>query len=271
MALIEIKGVDYQYSSSREVALKSIDLSIEAGEFVTIIGANGSGKSTLAKLLNVLLIPSQGKVYIDGLNTQTQSNIWDIRQKVGMVLQNPDNQLVASIVEEDVAFGLENLGVPTPEIRKRVDRSLEIVGMDGYQRHTPHKLSGGQKQRVAIAGVIAMEPACIVLDEPTAMLDPRGRKDVMETVKHLNNTEGITVIHITHFMEEAIDSDRILVMNDGKIVKSGSPELIFSDIEYLNRIDLDVPPVIELAETLREHDISLAPVLSIDELVDELC
>lgn len=271
MSLIEVQDVNFSYNEMNESALKNINLMVEKGEFVAVIGANGSGKSTLAKLLNVLLLPNEGKVMVDGLDTSDKQNTWDIRQKIGMVFQNPDNQLVATMVEDDVAFGPENLGIPGPEIRRRVDHALELVDMDGYQHHAPHKLSGGQKQRVAIAGVIAMEPDCVVLDEPTAMLDPRGRKEVMDTIYSLNREKGITIIHITHFMEEITRADKILVMHNGKIVKRGIPEEIFRDIEKLNEIDLAVPEIVELAHELRQAGLDLPEVLSIDELVYAIC
>ncbi len=271
MSLIELTGVNFSYNKNNKLALKNIDLTVDEGDFVAVIGANGSGKSTLAKLLNVLLLPDEGEVRVNGLLTTNEDNTWDIRQKIGMVFQNPDNQLVATMVEDDVAFGPENLGIPTREIRKRVDHALELVEMDGYQRHTPHKLSGGQKQRVAIAGVIAMEPECIVLDEPTAMLDPRGRKEVMDTVLNLNKNKGITIVHITHFMEEIINADKIIVMADGKIVKKGNPREIFRDIKELEDIELSVPEIVKLAEELREEGIEIPEILSIDELVNSLC
>lgn len=271
MSLIEIKNVNFSYNEMDKPALKNINLNVDKGDFVAVIGANGSGKSTLAKLLNVLLKPDEGEVLIDGLSTLNNENTWNIRQEVGMVFQNPDNQLVASMVEDDVAFGPENLGIPGPEIRKRVDHALELVEMKGYQKHAPHKLSGGQKQRVAIAGVIAMEPICIVLDEPTAMLDPRGREEVMETIHNLNKNKNITIVHITHFMEEIIYADKILVMSEGEIVKRGTPEEIFHDIGELEKIDLAVPEVVKLADELRKSGVNIPEVLSIDELVNSLC
>ncbi|MFW6034956.1 MAG: energy-coupling factor transporter ATPase [Halothermotrichaceae bacterium] len=271
MVLLEVKGVDFKYSNMERPALHDINIKIDQGEFISIIGGNGSGKSTLAKLLNVLLLPSAGDVIIDGMNTKEADNRLQIRQKVGMVFQNPDNQLVATMVEDDVAFGPENLGIPSSEIRRRVDKSLELVGMIGYERHAPHKLSGGQKQRVAIAGVIAMEPDCIVLDEPTAMLDPQGRKEVVDTVKYLNEKKDITIIYITHFMEETIAADNIFVMDQGSIVKQGSPVDIFKDIEGLKKVNLDVPTVVELAAGLRKEGIVLPDLLSIEELVTYLC
>ncbi len=271
MSVIEIQEVDYKYQSSQEIALKDINLQIDSGDFIAIIGANGSGKSTLARLLNVLLVPTKGNVYIDGLNTKKKENVREIRKKVGMIFQNPDNQLVATMVEEDVAFGLENLAVESSEIRNRVEQALKMVEMDGYQRHRPHQLSGGQKQRIAIAGVVAMEPSCIVLDEPTAMLDPQGRAKVMEIVKNLNKEKNITVVYITHFMEEAINADKIVVMSKGEILKNSVPADVFKDAEFLSDINLDVPIFIELADKLRQNNIPLPEVLSIEELVNALC
>ena len=271
MSLIEVENVSYQYKNSGTWALKNVDFSVDKGEFVAIIGANGSGKSTLAKLFNSLLQPTEGKVFVNGLNTIAEENIQNIRQNIGMVFQNPDNQLVATLVEDDVAFGLENLGIPSAEIRKRVDQSLEMVGMDGYQRHAPHKLSGGQKQRVAIAGIIAMEPSCIVFDEPTAMLDPKGRSEVMEVVEYLNQKKDITIIYITHFMREASQADQVFVMSAGEIVRRGIPAQVFSDVDYLKEIGLSVPPVIDLAAELKKRDVILDEVLSIEDLVNELC
>lgn len=271
MSLVEVSRVDFNYSELDEPALKDINLAVEAGEFIAIIGGNGSGKSTLAKLLNVLLLPSAGEIYINGMNTLEEENRLKIRQQIGMVFQNPDNQLVATMVEDDVAFGPENLGIPSHLIRKRVDLALAMVGMSGFQKHAPHKLSGGQKQRVAIAGIIAMEPACIVLDEPTAMLDPLGRKEVMETIHYLNKEKGITIILISHFMEEAALADRVFVMHEGVIYAQGTPVEIFREITTLKKIDLDVPVVVELVAGLQKQGIDLIPVLSIDELVKQLC
>jgi len=271
MSVIELQKVNFKYQASQEIALREINLQIDSGDFVAVIGANGSGKSTLARLLNVLLVPTDGDVYIDGLNTKKEENIWEIRKKVGMIFQNPDNQLVATMVEEDVAFGLENLAVRSSKIRDKVDRALKMVEMDGYQCHPPHQLSGGQKQRIAIAGVIAMEPSCIVFDEPTAMLDPQGRAKVMEIVNNLNQEKNITVIYITHFMEEAIKADKVLVMNKGKIVKNSVPADIFKDSKFLSEINLDVPVFIELADKLRQNNIPLPEILSVEELVNALC
>lgn len=271
MALIEITGVDFTYNELETPALNNINLSVESGEFITVIGGNGSGKSTLAKLLNVLLLPNSGKILVAGMDTAEEGNKLKIRQRVGMVFQNPDNQLVAARVEDDIAFGPENLGIPGHEIRKRVDRSLELVSMVGFNDYPPHELSGGQKQRIAIAGIIAMEPDCIVLDEPTAMLDPKGRKEVMDTIHFLNEEKGITIIHITHFMEETIEADRIFVMNNGTIYKEGTPREIFNSISDIKKVGLDVPVVVELADGLKKAGINLPNVLTISELVDSLC
>lgn len=232
--------------------LKNFSFEVKKGEFVAILGHNGSGKSTLAKLFNGLLIPSDGKVLVDGMDTADEELKFDIRRKVGMVFQNPDNQLVATIVEEDVAFGPENLGIDPAEIRKRVDSALETVGMYKYRTHAPHKLSGGQKQRVAIAGVIAMQPECIIFDESTAMLDPKGRREVLETITKLNRENGITIIMITHYMDEAALADRVAVINDGEKVLDGSPYDVFSQVEYLKSISLDVPQATELAYKLKK-------------------
>ncbi|WP_174221083.1 energy-coupling factor transporter ATPase [Tepidanaerobacter sp. EBM-49] len=270
----EIVAVDvyYQYAVSSDLALKDINLKINPGEFVAIIGPNGSGKSTLAKLFNGLFVPTQGDVFVAGFNTKNQEDIWEIRRRAGMVFQNPDNQIVATIVEEDVAFGPENLGIPPEEIRRRVKEALEIVELTEYADKAPHLLSGGQKQRVAIAGIIAMKPDCIILDEPTAMLDPVGRKEVISTVKRLNKEEGKTVVLITHFMEEAVQADRILVMEKGKIVMEGKPNEIFSQVDRLKKIGLDVPQVTELAYKLSKDGIPIRKdILSVEEMVDCLC
>ena len=270
----EIVAVDvyYQYAVSSDLALKDINLKINRGEFVAIIGPNGSGKSTLAKLFNGLFVPTQGDVFVAGFNTKNQEDIWEIRRRAGMVFQNPDNQIVATIVEEDVAFGPENLGIPPEEIRRRVKEALEIVELTEYADKAPHLLSGGQKQRVAIAGIIAMKPDCIILDEPTAMLDPVGRKEVISTVKRLNKEEGKTVVLITHFMEEAVQADRILVMEKGKIVMEGKPNEIFSQVDRLKKIGLDVPQVTELAYKLSKDGIPIRKdILSVEEMVDCLC
>ena len=244
--------------------LSDINLSIKEGSFVAVLGHNGSGKSTLAKHFNGILIPSSGKVLVDGIDTLDESRIYDIRQTVGMVFQNPDNQIVATIVEEDVAFALENLGVPPDEIRRRVDEALKTVDMYDYKDHAPHQLSGGQKQRVAIAGIIAMRPRCIVMDEPTAMLDPKGRKEIMATIKMLNKEHGITVVLITHYMEEAAKADRVVVIDKGKILLDDVPKKIFSQVELLKSVGLDVPQATELAYRLRKKGFKLP-----DDILDE--
>ena len=253
-------------------AIDGVDLEVEPGQFIAVLGHNGSGKSTLAKHLNALLVPSEGTVWLDNMDTRDDSHIWDIRQEAGMVFQNPDNQIVASVVEEDVGFGPENLGVETPEIWKRVAKSLEGVGMTAYRKHSPNKLSGGQKQRVAIAGVVAMQPKCIILDEPTAMLDPNGRKEVLKVVHELNREEKVTVILITHYMEEVTDADYVYVMDHGKVVMKGTPREIFSQVETLKAYRLDVPQVTLLAHELKESGVDVPDdVLTTGELVDALC
>ena len=253
-------------------ALKDVTAQIKKGEFTAIIGTNGSGKSTLARHLNALLIPTAGELIVEGMRTSDAGRVWDIRQKVGMVFQNPDNQLVAAVVEEDVAFGPENLGVPPEEIRERVDLALEKVGMTSYRKQAPSMLSGGQKQRVAIAGVLAMKPDCIVLDEPTAMLDPKGRKEVMDTIHELNKTEGITIVLITHFMEEAITADHILVIDRGVLKMEGTPREIFSQADKVTEIGLDVPVPADLARRLRKKGMAVSEKCMTDEELGEaLC
>lgn len=253
-------------------ALDHINLSISSGEFVAIIGTNGSGKSTLAKHLNALLIPSSGQCLINGLDTTEMNHIWPIRQLVGMVFQNPDNQIVATVVEEDVAFGPENLGVAPEEIGRRVAEALHRVGMEEYRQHSPHLLSGGQKQRVAIAGVLAMNSKCLVLDEPTAMLDPQGRQEVLSTVCRLHQEKKITVVYITHFMEEAVAADRVIVMNNGKVVMEGKPAQIFSQVTHLKELGLDVPAAAEMAYRLRQHNIKIPEgIITDEELVVAVC
>jgi energy-coupling factor transport system ATP-binding protein len=253
-------------------ALDHINISIQKGEFVAIIGTNGSGKSTLAKHLNALLTPSSGQCLINGMDTKDQKNLWEIRQSVGMVFQNPDNQIVATLVEEDVAFGPENLGVEPDEIRNRVTEALQDVGMEEYRQHGPHLLSGGQKQRVAIAGVLAMRPNCLVLDEPTAMLDPQGRQEVLSTVLKLHRQQKITVVYITHFMEEAVTADRVIVMEEGKVVMEGVPREIFSQVTRLKELGLDVPVAAELAYRLRELGMKIPEEIITDiELVVAIC
>ena len=253
-------------------ALKDVTAQIKKGEFTAIIGTNGSGKSTLARHLNALLLPTEGELIVEGMRTSDAGRVWDIRQKVGMVFQNPDNQLVAAVVEEDVAFGPENLGVPPEEIRERVDLALEKVGMTSYRKQAPSMLSGGQKQRVAIAGVLAMKPDCIVLDEPTAMLDPKGRKEVMDTIHELNKTEGITIVLITHFMEEAVTADHILVIDKGVLKMEGTPREIFSQADKVTEIGLDVPVPADLARRLRKKGMAVSEKCMTDEELGEaLC
>lgn len=254
-----------------ERAIDNLDVEIEKGSFVAILGHNGSGKSTFAKQLNAILTPTEGTVWVSGMDTADEDSIWEIRKKAGMVFQNPDNQIIGNVVEEDVGFGPENIGVPTEDIWKRVDESLEAVGMATYRYQSPNKLSGGQKQRVAIAGVMAMRPECIILDEPTAMLDPNGRKEVIRTVRELNRKEGITVLLITHYMEEVTGADRVLVMDDGKLVMDGTPREIFSKVEELKDYRLDVPQVTELAYELRQAGVGLpGDILSQEELMEQL-
>ncbi len=272
MALIKIEDLYFRYEQEQDWVLKGIDLEIDKGEFVVVVGHNGSGKSTLAQMLNGLLIPSRGRVKIGSYDTRESEDIWSIRQKVGMVFQNPDNQLVANIVEEDVAFGPENLGIESAEIRKRVKQALKKVDMLDYSRYAPHNLSGGQKQRVAIAGILAMQPECLVLDEPTAMLDPVGRESVIETIKTLNQQLDMTVVHITHFMMEAINADRIIVMEEGEIVLSGSPKELFRQVDKIREYNLDVPQVTELAFRLNQAGLEITPNnLNVDRLVEEIC
>jgi len=263
----------YQYTEGNKIdwVLNNINLKINKGEFVAILGHNGSGKSTLAKHFNSLLRPTKGSVFIKDMDTLDESIQWNIRQTVGMVFQNPDNQIVATTVEEDVAFGPENLGVDPAEIRERVNHALKTVDMYEYRKHAPHLLSGGQKQRIAIAGVIAMKPECIVLDEPTAMLDPVGRHEVMNTIKKLNREEGITVVLITHYMDEAIQADRVIVMEKGNIIMDGKPKLVFSNVEKLKQVGLDVPQVTELSYELRKENVNIRKdILTIDECAQEL-
>lgn len=272
--MINIDNITYEYKSEEEnlIAIKDLSLDVEQGEFIVIIGHNGSGKSTLAKHMNALLLPTEGVVKVKGMDTKDEDHTWDIRQIAGMVFQNPDNQIVGTIVEEDVAFGPENLGVKREEIIERVENSLSLVGMDAYRLKAPHLLSGGQKQRIAIAGIIAMKPDCIILDEPTAMLDPEGRREVMKTIKKLNKEERITIIHITHFMEEAVDADRVIVMEDSKIVLQGRPREVFKQVEKLKKLGLDVPQVTELAYILAREGINIpADVLTVDEMVMKIC
>lgn len=253
-------------------AVDEVDLDIEPGQFIAILGHNGSGKSTLAKHMNAILVPTEGTMWVDGKDTKEEEYLWDIRQSAGMVFQNPDNQIIGTVVEEDVGFGPENLGVPTEQIWKRVEESLKAVGMIEYRHHSPNKLSGGQKQRVAIAGVMAMRPKCIVLDEPTAMLDPNGRKEVLESVQELRKREHITVILITHYMEEVVDADQVIVMDHGHVVMQGTPREIFSQVDLLKEYRLDVPQVTILADELRKRGLDIpAVILKKEELVEILC
>ncbi len=253
-------------------ALDSVSITVKRGDFVAILGHNGSGKSTLAKQINAILVPTEGTLYVDGMDTQEEERLWDIRQTAGMVFQNPDNQIIATVVEEDVGFGPENLGVPTQEIWERVERSLRAVGMYEYRTHSPNRLSGGQKQRVAIAGIMAMKPKCIVLDEPTAMLDPNGRREVIRTVRELNRREGVTVLLITHYMEEVIHADRVIVMDDGKVVMQGTPREIFSQVEKLKEYRMDVPQITELAHELKKAGMPLPDgILSVEEFTEAVC
>jgi energy-coupling factor transport system ATP-binding protein len=276
--MITCSNLQYKYESvdenqlkQQKIAIDDVTLFVKKGEFLVILGRNGSGKSTLAKHMNALLLPSGGKVYVLGMDTADNKNLWNIRKTTGMVFQNPDNQIVATIVEEDVAFGPENIGIDPLEIRKRVDNALEKVDMYDYRKHAPHLLSGGQKQRVAIAGILAMRPNCIVFDEPTAMLDPSGRKEVISTIKTLNAEFGITIVLITHFMEEATEADRILVMDEGKIKMEGTPREIFSHVEAMKKIGLDVPQVTELSYELKKSGINIGTdILTIDEMVNAL-
>lgn len=274
-SLIEIKNLKHSYidTDGNEIhALNGVSLDIYKGEFIAVIGANGSGKSTLARHLNALLLPTEGKCIVAGMDTADDKNLWNIRQHVGMVFQNPDNQIVAAIVEEDVAFGPENIGVPPAEIRTRVDNALAAVGMTEYAKHAPHLLSGGQKQRVAIAGVLALEPDCIVLDEPTAMLDPRGRIEIVNTVKKLNREKNITVVYITHYMEEAMQADRIIAMEHGVIKMQGKPEEIFTKVKELHALGLETQLAAQAAFDLRQKGIKLADgIISNEELTEELC
>ena len=279
MAIIETKELEFDYVTRDEEAkvtevdraIDGVSLQIEAGSFVAILGHNGSGKSTLAKTLNGILLPSGGTVLISGMDTADDANLLNIRREVGMVFQNPDNQIIANLVEDDVGFGPENLGVPTEEIWQRVDAALKAVGMTAFRLKSPNPLSGGQKQRVAIAGVMAMHPKCIVLDEPTAMLDPNGRKEVIRTVTELNRSEGVTVVLITHYMEEVIGADRLVVMDDGKVIMDGTPREVFARVEELKRLRLDVPQATELAYELKQRGVSLPDsVLTMEELAEAI-
>ncbi|MEE0955368.1 MAG: energy-coupling factor transporter ATPase [Eubacterium sp.] len=279
MGIIRAEKLGYDYieyddegnSSSVNHAVKDVTLDIAPGRFIAILGHNGSGKSTLAKHMNALLEPSEGTMWVDSMDTKDDESLWKIRQEAGMVFQNPDNQIVASVVEEDVGFGPENMGVPTDEIWERVDRALAATDMVAYRKHSPNKLSGGQKQRVAIAGVMAMKPKCIILDEPTAMLDPNGRKEVLKAVRELNKAEQVTIILITHYMEEVIYADSVYVMDSGEVVMHGTPREVFSQVDTLKKYRLDVPQVTELAYELKKSGVDLPDgILTIDELVNEI-
>ena len=275
--MIRAENVTFDYESmdeegnveSRKRAVNHVNLEIQSGQFIAVLGHNGSGKSTFAKHINALLTPTEGTLWVEGMNTKDESELWNIRQNAGMVFQNPDNQIIGTIVEEDVGFGPENLGVPTDEIWQRVEESLKAVGMIEYRHHSPNKLSGGQKQRVAIAGVVAMEPKCIVMDEPTAMLDPVGRREVLKTVHKLRKQKKVTVILITHYMEEVVDADKIFVMDHGKVVMEGSPKEIFSKVDELKSYRLDVPQVTILADELRKRGLDIPKgILRKEELVE---
>ncbi|MGL6201742.1 MAG: energy-coupling factor transporter ATPase [Lachnospiraceae bacterium] len=280
MDIVQTRGLIFDYDKrddegkiiGTQRAINEVDIDIEKGQFIAILGHNGSGKSTLAKHMNAILVPTEGTMWVDGKDTKEPANLWDVRQTAGMVFQNPDNQIIGTVVEEDVGFGPENLGVPTDEIWQRVEDSLKAVGMLEYREHSPNKLSGGQKQRVAIAGVVAMRPKCIVLDEPTAMLDPNGRKEVLAAVEDLRKREQVTVILITHYMEEVIAADKIFVMDQGNVVMEGTPKEIFSQVDKLKSYRLDVPQVTRLADELKKRGYPVPRgILSITELVDEIC
>ncbi len=271
--ILEVKNVTYEYTDEEKTfaAVKNLSLNIERGSFMVILGHNGSGKSTLAKMLNGLNKPTSGDVFADGINTKDEETEIEVKRKVGMVFQNPDNQIIASIVEEDVAFGPENLGIPPKEIEKRVEDALKAVDMWEFRKSTPHHLSGGQKQRIAIAGIIAMQPECLVLDEPTAMLDPKGRAEIISTLHRLNRDKGITVVLITHYMEEAENADRVIVMNDGEIIADDKPKVIFSDVERLKKVGLDVPQTAELLYNLKKNGFAVdTHALSIKEAAEQI-
>ncbi len=262
--VLEVKNLTFSYEKDSPLVLKGVNLEIAEGSFTAVLGHNGSGKSTLAKHFNGILLPSGGTVYACGIDTADESKLIDIRKNVGMVFQNPDNQLIATVVDEDVAFALENLGVPHDEMVRRVDEALDAVGMGEYKHHAPHRLSGGQKQRVAIAGIIAMKPRCIIMDEPTAMLDPKGRKEVMATIKRLRDENNVTVVLITHYMDEAVLADRVIVMDEGRVLVDGTPEYVFQNVGLLHSVSLDVPQAAELMYKLRAHDIKV-PISVLNE------
>jgi len=270
--IISVKNVSFRYEGADSEAVRGVDLSVKRGEFLAVLGRNGSGKSTLAKMLNALIVPTEGKITVDGITVNDDDSAYEIRTRCGMVFQNPDNQIVSTIVEEDCAFGLENMGVESGEIRRRVDEALRTVGMQDFALSSPHMLSGGQKQRVAIAGVVAMKPDIIVFDESTAMLDPVGRRDVFDLARRLNKEEGITIVWITHFMEEAVKSDRVAVMADGKLVMEGSPREVFARESEIRALGLDVPEMAYLATLLRDGGLNIAnDIMTVDEMVVELC
>ncbi|HZK11687.1 MAG TPA: energy-coupling factor transporter ATPase [Atribacterota bacterium] len=273
MIKIESLSHIYNYNKKDQIkALDSINLEIKNGDFISIIGSNGSGKSTLAKHMNCLLLPTTGDVWVDKMNTRDTNKVWEIRRKVGMVFQNPDNQIIATTVEDDIAFGLENIGINTQLMRERVDWALEVVEMEEYKKSEPHLLSGGQKQRIAIAGAIALHSSYLVLDEPTAMLDPRGRREVIDIVKKLNREENITIIYITHLMEEAVESSQVIALDKGKIALLGKPEEVFVQIDTLKQLRLDVPQITELALRLNKRGINISPhTLKVDDMVKSLC
>lgn len=269
--IIETRELSFRYSEDSPLALEDVTLSIEEGSFTAVLGHNGSGKSTFAKHLNAILLPSGGKVYVGGIDTADEARLFDIRKTAGMVFQNPDNQIVANVVEEDVAFACENMGLPPEEIRRRVDESLAAVGMSGHAKSAPHLLSGGQKQRVAIAGILAMQPRCIVMDEPTAMLDPSGRAEVMAAIQRLNRSMGVTVVLITHHMDEAAAAQRVIVMKQGRVALDGTPRQIFSQVERMRELSLSVPQTVELLYTLdRDGAVLSLEALSVDECADEI-
>ena len=270
--IISVKDVSFTYEEATEPALSHVTVDVRKGEFLAVLGHNGSGKSTLAKLLNALYLPTEGKVTVCGYDTADEDHLWDVRQQAGMIFQNPDNQIVATVVREDVAFGMENLGVPYAEMVKRIDEALAAVRMTDHAQAAPHQLSGGQKQRVAIAGILAMQPSVIIADEATAMLDPSGRKEVLKTIRRLNREKGITVVWITHFMEEAAQADRIMVMNKGATVLSGTPREVFEQTAQLREMHLDVPHMTDLAQDLRADGMPLpAGILTVDEMTEEVC
>ncbi|MCR4877182.1 MAG: energy-coupling factor transporter ATPase [Clostridiales bacterium] len=268
---IQLENASYTYEEAAAPAVSQVSAAVQEGEFVAVLGHNGSGKSTLAKLLNALYLPTEGRVVVCGYDTSKEENVWEVRRRAGMIFQNPDNQIVATVVKEDVAFGLENLGVPTEEMYPRVESALAAVHMSKYADSAPHMLSGGQKQRVAVAGILAMEPSVLIADEATAMLDPSGRKEVLDTVRFLNRSKGITVIWITHFMEEAALADRVLVVSDGKLVSEGTPRKVFDDVEKLRELHLDVPRMTSLAMELRREGMPLKEgILTVEELAEEV-